>query len=100
MKDLIEIDRGIEFCNGMQTMSSRHCVGDGICAFPTFLTNCEAVISLTQKQIRKYAKEHLGTFFLDGVFCNFFIFPLAPKSPKYANMQIRTWPLPPHLSVK
>ncbi len=41
MKDLIEIDRGIEFCHKMQTMSSRHCVGDGICASPTFRTNCE-----------------------------------------------------------
>ncbi len=41
MKDLIEIDRGIDFCHKMQTMSSRHCVGDGICASPTFLTNCE-----------------------------------------------------------
>jgi hypothetical protein len=41
MKNLIEIDRGIDFCHEMQPMSSRHCVGDGICASPTFLTNCE-----------------------------------------------------------
>ncbi len=32
---------------------------------------CKAVISLVQKQIHKYAKEPLGTFCLDGVFCIF-----------------------------
>jgi hypothetical protein len=41
MKDLIEIDRGIDFCHEMQTMLSRHCVEDGICAPPIFITNCE-----------------------------------------------------------
>jgi hypothetical protein len=41
MKDLIEINRGIDFCHKMQTMSSRHCVGDGICTSPTFFTNCK-----------------------------------------------------------
>jgi hypothetical protein len=41
MKDLIEIDRGIDFCHEKQTILSRHCVGGGICASPAFLTNCE-----------------------------------------------------------
>jgi hypothetical protein len=41
MKILIVIDGGIVFCHEKQTMLSRHCVGDGICASPTFLTNCE-----------------------------------------------------------
>jgi hypothetical protein len=41
MKDLIEIDRGIKFCHEMQTMSSRHSVGDGIYVSPTFLTKSE-----------------------------------------------------------
>jgi hypothetical protein len=41
MKDLIEIDRGIEFCHETQTMLSRHSVGDDMCASPTFLTICE-----------------------------------------------------------
>jgi hypothetical protein len=41
MKDLIKINRGIEFCHEMKTMSSKHSVGDGICASPTFLTNYE-----------------------------------------------------------
>ncbi len=41
MKDLIEIDRGIEFCHEIQMMWNRHSVGDGICVSPTFLTNNE-----------------------------------------------------------
>ncbi len=60
----------------------------------------EAVISLTWKQICKYAKEHLGTFFSDGVFWKFFMIILAPEPPEYANVQIRRWPFPPYLSVK
>jgi hypothetical protein len=41
MKDLIEIDKGIDFCHEMQTVLSRHCVGNSIWASPTFFTNCE-----------------------------------------------------------
>jgi hypothetical protein len=37
-------------------------------------------MSLSQKQICKYAKEHLGTFFSDGVFCNFFDFFWRPNN--------------------
>jgi hypothetical protein len=56
--------------------------------------------SSTRKQIRKHTKEHLGTFFSDGVFCKFFVIFLAPEPPEYANVQIRRWPFPPYLPVK
>ena len=56
---------------------------------PSYQNPNKAVISLTQNQIHKYTKEHLGTFFSDGVFCNFFVIFLAPEPPKYANVQIR-----------
>jgi hypothetical protein len=64
------------------------------------IATLKAVISLPLKQIHKYAKEHLGAFFSDGVFCIYFMILLAPKSPEYANMEIRTWPFPPYLIVK
>jgi hypothetical protein len=60
----------------------------------------KAVISSTRKQIRKYAKEHLGKFFSDGVSCNLFrgfFCAQTTQIRKCANMQMA---FPPHLSVE
>ncbi len=56
------------------------------------LLGCDFFDSKTNMQICKYTKEHLGTFFSDGDFCNFFVIfwhPMAPNGTqirKYANV--------------